>query len=359
MDLKKLKRFAEQDLNASRSAVREAERRIESISKAIEKEGKDLKKSPKIQAFQELSKKPFGMRIDYKDADTNLIQTFYLTRARENILTDSVKVHPWTSRLAPLRHLDVGDDEITKIAGKERHITLMLKGEYDQSAPDIKNATYLLRSETLLLESAMALLGESPPSEDDSSETGAFGLRELVLQTDFEQDSTMRFPMKGFLRIEGVPGSGKTTVALQRIPYLIDRQYDELRLSNDSEPVFSEAKTLVLVLNEVLEIYLRRLLDDLNVRKVDIVSFNSFIAERFLAGTGYLSGPTIVSSSESSPWFELTKTRYEILQPLNIFARRFVEDQLKPTLPRLLDEFSLALPKRFKSFSRKVTDVAG
>lgn len=357
MDMRLLRQFARQDLEASRSAVQEAERKIASISKAVEKEGKDVDKSPKIKAFKELAKKPFLRRIDYKDADTNQIQTIYLTTGREPILTDSLKIHPWPSRLATLRHLDIGDDEIITVGGKERHITLMLKGEYDESAPDIKNATYLLRKETLLLESALALLGEKEPEEEVSKKPVVFGLKELVLKTDFEQDGTMRFPMRGFLRIEGVPGSGKTTVALQRIAYLIDRQYDELPLPKDSRPIFSQEKTLVLVLNEVLEIYLRRLLEDLDVRNVDIVSFNGFLTERFLGKTGYLSSAIIAPSSESSPWLELTKTRFEILQNLSLFTRRFVYDQLKPTLPRLMDEFSAALPRRFKSFSSKVNDV--
>jgi hypothetical protein len=356
MGARLLRQFAKQDLQASRSAVQEAQRKIDSISKALEREGGDAESSLQVREFLELVKKPFQMRLDYKDWDSSVIGVVYLTKARRGITINSVKIAPWTSPWAEIRFLDVGDDEDITIGGRELSITLKMKGEYQQSAPDVRNAIYILEKETLVLDSASVLLGEEteeigiPPKENE------FGLRELVLRIDFEQDTTMRFPMGGFLRIEGVPGSGKTTVALQRIAYLIDRQYDKLQRPKNAEPVFSQKKTVVLVLNVVLEIYLKRLLDDLNLTKVVTVNFNRFITE-FLAQTGSLSNVEITSSGDSSPWLELLKTRYEILTPLKTFSLLFVEQQIKSSLPRLLEEFEHAVPSRYRAVSRRVSEV--
>lgn len=356
MDLRLLKQFAEQDLQASKSAVEEAQRKIDSISKAAKKEGRIGESSPQIRDLKELTKKPFQLRLDYKDWDSGRIGVVYLTKVRKGIVNSSVKIAPWTSPWARIRFLDVGDNEDIKIGGQDLSITLQMKGEYEQSAPDIRNARYILEKETLILDSASALLGEDtkvpevPPQEEE------FGLPELVLTIDFEQDKTMRFPMRGFLRIEGVPGSGKTTVAIQRIAYLIDRQYDELQLPSTADPLFSQEKTVVLVLSEVLEIYLKRLLEDLDLTTVNTVSFNRFVTE-FLAQAGFLSGAEIKSSGESSPWLELLKTRYEILTPLRSFSQLFMEQQIENLLPLVIEEFDHAVPRRYRAIATRIGDA--
>lgn len=356
MDLKRLRQFAQQDLDASRSVVQYAEQRTHSISRALEKGGGSVHESPEIKELRELAKKPFQMRLDYKDWDSSRIGIVYLTKARGRIRTNSIKIVSWTSPWGRIRFLDVGEDDDVKIGGKELSITLKMKGEYEQSAPDIRNARYILEKDTLILDSASVLLGQETEEIELPPPVEEFGLRELVLIIDLEQDTTMRFPMRGFLRIEGVPGSGKTTVALQRIAYLIDRQYDELPLPEHSEPIFSEQKTLVLVLNEVLEIYLKRLLEDLNLTAVDTVSFNNFISE-FLARTGCLASAIIVPSAESSPWLELLKTRHEILTPLKLFTRLSVEQSTKASALQLLQEFHKAVPRRFRALFHKVDDA--
>jgi hypothetical protein len=199
MDEQLKRQFAKQDLDASRSAVRHAEKKVATVCKALEKDGKDPEKSPKIKAFRELIKRPFRKRIDYKDDATNLIEHFYLTTERESILSDAVKVVPWTAHIASLRLLDVGDDDIIKIGPNECTVTLMLKGDYSETTPDIKNAVYLLKNgRAIFLDSAMDLLGgDQPPVETPLKPEIKFGLKQLVLDTDREQDGTMRFPMKG------------------------------------------------------------------------------------------------------------------------------------------------------------------
>lgn len=351
-----LRQFAKQDLQASRSVVQEARRKLDAISKAVEKGGGSITSPQRIRNLKDLIKKPFQVRLDYKDWDANQLGIVYLTAAREGIVTDSLKIASWTSPWGRIRFLDIGDDEDLTIGGKDLSITLKMKGEYEQSAPDVRNAKYILEKQNLVLDSAAVLLGEESEEAEPRLKDDLFGLKEIVLRIDLEQDTTMRFPMRGFLRIEGVPGSGKTTVALQRIAYLIDRQYEELPLSQDAIPPFSQEATLVLVLNEVLEIYLKRLLEDLNLTAVCTVNFNRFMTE-FLAQTGTLSSVETASPGESSPWLELLKTRHEILTPLKMFSQLYVEQQINSALPGLIEEFTNAVPKRFRGISRRAEEA--
>lgn len=351
--------LAKEDLAASQKAVSLTNREIESATTELKSQGKDVEVSVKIRNLKALAHNPFSIRLDYLDADTDETRTCYLTKARKSLTADGLKIASWTTHIAKLRHLQVGDDEEINIGGKDCCFTLTLRGDYGESQPDILDARYHTLDHQFSLPSALQLLqqqielAEKPPGDKHE-----FGLKDLVLETDPFQDKTMRYPMKGFLRIEGVPGSGKTTVALQRIAYVIAEQFEELGLKAGDEPVFSEEKTLVVVLNEILEIYLRHLLEEeLSLDGVMVVNFNDFLCSSFFEPRGLLMDISPISRSQSFPWLELVKTRFEILNFLNRFICRHSLKEFKPILRSLIPQFKKSLPVKYKGLGLKFEEV--
>jgi hypothetical protein len=95
------------------------------------------------------------------------------------------------------------------------------------------------------------------------------GLVNIAASADHEQWKTFHHDLHGHVLVEGPPGSGKTSVALMRIPCLIDRQWEELGLQKGVDrPRYSEAKTLVVIANKALLATLGNLMADLGIRGI-------------------------------------------------------------------------------------------
>jgi hypothetical protein len=95
------------------------------------------------------------------------------------------------------------------------------------------------------------------------------GLVNIAASADHEQWTSFHHDLKGNVLVEGPPGSGKTSVALMRIPCLIDRQWDELSIRKGVDlPRYSEERTLVVIANRALLSTLRNLMQDLGLRSV-------------------------------------------------------------------------------------------
>ena len=98
----------------------------------------------------------------------------------------------------------------------------------------------------------------------------SFGLKEIIQTIDLDQNERIRGPMHGPYILTGGPGVGKTTVALHRIPYLINEQisYADRRAGATGyrqDQFFSQDATLVVVWKEHLVPYLRKCLTDLSM----------------------------------------------------------------------------------------------
>ncbi|MFH1116528.1 MAG: 3'-5' exonuclease [Pseudomonadota bacterium] len=353
-----LSKLAREDLAASKRTLGLVASEMEDLRRELLSDGSIPEKSQKIKNLNALATTPFTIRCDYLDVDSDRENTCYLTTANRSLIVDGLKIASWTTHLAShLRQLDVGEDSEFKLAGRDTCITLILRGDYGESQPDVADVRYKNPAGNLYLKSALELLEQPIPARPKRKEGRDFGLRQLVLETDPYQDKTMRYPMKGFLRIEGVPGSGKTTVALQRIAYVIAEQYEEFGFNEGDAVPFSQKSTLVIVLNEILEVYLRRLLEELSLEDVIVLNFNDFLRDTFFRPRGLLNDILPIPRSQSFPWLELVKTRFEILSYLNRFMCRHALNELKPISRTLIPKFKKALPTRYKGLGLLFEDA--
>ncbi|MBO4299158.1 MAG: AAA family ATPase [Clostridia bacterium] len=94
-------------------------------------------------------------------------------------------------------------------------------------------------------------------------------LRDIVTSIQAEQNYVIRYPLDRTLVVQGVAGSGKTTIALHRIAYLLYTFQDTL----------SPEHVLILAPNPLFLNFIAGVLPDLGVEKVRQTTFQLFVAD--------------------------------------------------------------------------------
>lgn len=129
-----------------------------------------------------------------------------------------------------------------------------------------------------------------------------FVLPEVVEQMEKAQDQIVRASYQGPLVISGPAGSGKTTLALHRVAYLIQ--------SPESADLFTPDKVLVLVQDNGTKNYFSQLLPELGIHGIEIQTF----ADWALAILGLKNFSYVLGYGEG--WREKTLYEYAKLQAL-------------------------------------------
>ncbi|MGI6172941.1 MAG: HelD family protein [Christensenellales bacterium] len=94
-------------------------------------------------------------------------------------------------------------------------------------------------------------------------------LREIVTTIQAEQNFVIRYPLRENLAVQGVAGSGKTTIALHRIAYLLYAFSDTLR----------PEQMAILAPNPLFLNFIAGVLPDLGVERVRQTTFARFLRE--------------------------------------------------------------------------------
>jgi hypothetical protein len=115
-------------------------------------------------------------------------------------------------------------------------------------------------------------------------------LRPIWLTIDPEQDSNFRWPFHGIYVLSGGPGTGKTSVALLRIRFLIEQQRQrdmEALLPPEVAPLrkdfFTEEDMLVVVWERHLQPYLKESLVESRFADVPVQYYDDWLNERLRA----------------------------------------------------------------------------
>ena len=105
--------------------------------------------------------------------------------------------------------------------------------------------------------------------QDALNQTTGDRLREIVTTIQAEQNYVIRYPLDRNLVVQGVAGSGKTTIALHRIAYLLYSYTQRLHPEN----------MLILAPNPLFLNFISQVLPDLGVENVRQTTFSRFIAD--------------------------------------------------------------------------------
>lgn len=206
-------------------------------------------------------------------------------------------------------------------------------------------------------------------------------LREIVTSIQAEQNFVIRHPMNVSLIVQGVAGSGKTTIALHRIAYLLYSFQDRLEPDH----------MLILAPNPLFLNFIAGVLPDLGVERVRQTTFLRFVADWLgkLLPKVQESDPlehilnlpieerehiSLVARTKGSlkmaealeQWMNGFEQRFPLIGnlkfgPVTIFteeqlAKHLLVDQKPFPLNRRLSEFKKALTSRTKDAAQKIAD---
>lgn len=162
---------------------------------------------------------PYFARVDFADEGTDQAMASYIGRFAFTWDGKSV-VSDWRSPVAGLFYdFDPGPASFATPAG-ERRGTLTLKRQFRIEEGRL---VYALDSDSASRDEVLAR---------ELSRTTEPSMRTIVASIQQEQNAIIRDESAGTLIIQGVAGSGKTSIALHRIAYLLYRQKDTLASQN-------------------------------------------------------------------------------------------------------------------------------
>ena len=200
--------------------------------------------------------KPYFARIDFTAEDTGKTSTIYIGNNGVMQGTDIV-VTDWRAPISSLYYdAEVGKCSFEAPTGEIKG-NMSLKRQYEIEAGK------LLEYFDVDLVSNDNLLQKYLNSNNDTR------LKSIVSTIQKEQNSVIRRQIFNNLIIQGVAGSGKTTVALHRIAYLVYNYIKNIK----------QNQYLIIGPNPVFLKYIKSVLPDLDVNGVEQCTYEDFVKQ--------------------------------------------------------------------------------
>ena len=196
----------------------------------------------KIKKITESKETPYFARIDF---ETNKKETFYIGKVGVTDYENNIITLDWRAPISSLYYdSNIGKCEYISPSGTIKG-ELLLKRQYqieNQNLIDYQDVDTVSNDEIL------------KPYLNAKADTR---LKNIVSTIQSEQNKIIRYPLKNLI-IQGVAGSGKTTVALHRIAYLVYNNKD----------IIKSKDYMVIGPNKFFVKYISKILPDLDVNGV-------------------------------------------------------------------------------------------
>lgn len=197
--------------------------------------------------------RPYFARIDFTSDDNGEKNTIYI--GKNGIMKDSdIVVTDWRAPISSLYYdAEIGRCSFQAPTGRI-YGEMSLKRQYD-----IQNGELIDYFDVDLV-SNDNLLQRYLNNNNDAR------LKSIVSTIQREQNAVIRTPLSDNLIVQGVAGSGKTTVALHRIAYLVYNYLNSIK----------QSQYLVIGPNPVFLKYIKSVLPELDVSGVEQYTFEEF-----------------------------------------------------------------------------------
>ena len=282
--------------------------------------------SSRLELLERTEKKPYFARIDFKNDKEDYIEKCYIGKVGVTDEDNNIVTVDWRAPIATMYYdSNIG---IASYNAPEGKITgnLYVKRQYDieegilksfQDVDTVSNDDFL-----------KPYLGANADNR----------LKNIVSTIQKEQNEIIRQALHNNLIIQGVAGSGKTTVALHRIAYLVYNNID----------IVEPDQYLVIGPSKFFVNYISNVLPDLDVKNVGQLTLDEIVKQIINEPFTLISDENKLISSISTPEtlsFEKYKVSLEIKKVIDEFITNF-EKEIVP-----LEDFSI---KEYKILSQKI-----
>lgn len=205
--------------------------------------------------FEKMKDSPFFARVDFRYEDEEEAEVFYIGIGNFAETAETMPlIYDWRAPVSSLFYdYDKGEASYEAPAGRMEG-EICSKWQYK-----IKNGKMLYG-----FESDMKI--DDGILQQELGSNGDVQLKNIVRTIQKEQNEIIRNTRDKILVIQGVAGSGKTSVALHRIAYLLYHDRKNLRSVN----------VLILSPNGVFADYISHILPELNEENIQEMSFDLF-----------------------------------------------------------------------------------
>ncbi|SCG82596.1 DNA helicase II / ATP-dependent DNA helicase PcrA [Proteiniborus sp. DW1] len=206
----------------------------------------------KLNQLKKAEEKPYFGRIDFKDIDKSEYETFYIGKTSLSRRDDDkMLILDWRAPMASLYYSGEIGEVMYKAPSGLIIGDLEIKRQYEIYNKELINI--FDKGLTPMDEYLQSALWEKKDNR----------LRDIVNTIQSEQNDIIRADKGKVLIVQGVAGSGKTTIVLHRIAYLM-YTYQE---------VFDTDKLLIIVPNNLFLNYISDVLPDLGVEEIKQSTF--------------------------------------------------------------------------------------
>ena len=270
----------------------------------------------KILLLEKMIKSPYFARIDFKFDDEDEFEKIYIGRSslRKNSYQE-MYVYDWRSPIASVFYRFMTgeafyDAPCGRVTGE-----LNLKRQYE-----IKNGTleYFFDSDVQVVDEFLRQL---------LSQNTTAKMKAIVETIQHEQDVVIRDMENDLLMVQGVAGSGKTSIALHRAAYLM---YQGLQTK------LSANNIMIISPNSIFEQYISNVLPELGEDNVISSVFEDILSE-------LLNGRKIQSRNDFLENLIVNSKYKEI-------SRNSIEFKTSSFFREILDQFLIDIPRQWIEF---------
>ena len=270
----------------------------------------------KILLLEKMIKSPYFARIDFKFDDEDEFEKIYIGRSslRKNSYQE-MYVYDWRSPIASIFYRFMTGEAFYDAPSGRVTGELNLKRQYE-----IKNGIleYFFDSDVQIVDEFLRQL---------LSQNTTAKMKAIVETIQHEQDVVIRDMENDLLMVQGVAGSGKTSIALHRAAYLM---YQGLQTK------LSANNIMIISPNSIFEQYISNVLPELGEDNVISSVFEDILSE-------LLNGRKIQSRNDFLENLIVNSKYKEI-------SRNSIEFKTSSFFREILDQFLIDIPRQWIEF---------
>lgn len=224
----------------------------------------------KIYDIEEAINNPYFGRVDFREDGATDFQSFYIGRCKiarlEIEKDDDILVFDWRDPVSTVFYECYNGRASYEVHGRYHYSgDVRLKRQYKIENSILKSMVDNYVMDQIMARQQEALLSD-PLLAERLRQGAADKLKDIVTSIQSEQNKIIREPLNQVTVIQGVAGSGKSTIGLHRLSYLL---YNEK---------IKPEKLIVIAPNRIFLDYISELLPEIDAADVPQMVWNDMVA---------------------------------------------------------------------------------